>query len=501
MWLPFESRLLLATAAAVVPSSRRSEWRREWEAELWCWMQGLPNAGRSLLERVQLAIHCCGAMSDAMCIRRADDGFGTRLQRLAGTPGMWVAAAVLGLVALALATGGFRHTRQALIKGPIPDAAGTAVLSQSSPFMGGRFGVPARKVDYWDRHAQTIDGAAVYVWYSSLAGRSRSDVQEVAAAKVGPTFFELLRARAGSGRVFRSTDAKGCNDCVVLGYDYWRKAFDGDPNITGRTVVVDGEPARVIGVLARDFWFLDVHPAVWTLYEPDVTWRSFPGILGGAVCNMKPGVSPLAVETELRVLAKQVKPTLSGAWVTVMPLREITARPVAMLAPAWGCLVVASLLFAVGLWVSAVLREGHSWSAARYPAFLLLKCILSLTIVMLATGEFCAAAFMSSIGGAVFAGGIASLWAALVGSAGALYLCWRDQRKRCRTCLCRLTMPVRMGYGARQLFEQSGAETVCPNGHGILFESEGGAFPPEYRWAPLDISWRDLFRPTEKTKL
>ena len=501
MWLPFESRLLLGAASVVVPSSRRSEWRREWDAELWCWMQGLPNAGHSPFERVQLAVHCYGALVDALCIRRSEDGFGARVRRIIGVPGAWIVAACLVFGALALVTGGFRHTRQALINGPVPNASRTAVLSQSSPFMGGRFGVPARKVDYWDRHAKTIDGAALYVWYSSLAGRDRADLREVSAAKVGPTFFDLLSARASAGRIFTARDARGCDGCVVLGYDYWRDAFDGDPHVVGRTIVVDGQPARVVGVVARDFWFLDVHPAVWTLYEPERTWRSFPGILGGAICRMKPGVAALTVETELRVLAKQIKPTLSGAWVTVMPLREITARPVAILAPAWIAFVLASFLFALGLWIGAVLHEGHGWSTLKYPAFLLLKAVFALTIVMLATGEFCAAAFMTSAGGVAFASGIASLWAGLVGAAGALYLCWRDQRKRCRTCLCRLTMPVRMGYGARQLFEQSGAETVCPNGHGTLFESEGGAFPPEYRWAPLDISWRDLFRTAAGTKL
>ena len=80
MWLPFESRLLLGAASVVVPSYRRREWRREWDAELWCWMQGLPNTGHSPFERLQLAAHCYGAIVDAVCIRRSEGGFESRLR-------------------------------------------------------------------------------------------------------------------------------------------------------------------------------------------------------------------------------------------------------------------------------------------------------------------------------------------------------------------------------------------------------------------------------------
>ena len=38
--------------------------------------------------------------------------------------------------------------------------------------MGGRYGVPAQKVEYWDRHAQSIEGAALYVFLFQ-SGRPR----------------------------------------------------------------------------------------------------------------------------------------------------------------------------------------------------------------------------------------------------------------------------------------------------------------------------------------
>ena len=239
---------------------------------------------------------------------------------------------------------------------------------------------------------------------------------------------------------------------------------------------------------------------VWTLYDSGVTWRSFPGVLGGAVCRLKPGVIPWEVEAELRVLARQIKPTHSGSWVTVTPLREITSRPVVILAPLWNGVTDSRRIIR-----TRSLDRGGSARRSEME-FAEISGVFSVEMCFRVHDRPVGDRRILRIGrddeygwrGArkrdrVALGG-------LVGAVGALYLCWRDQRKRCRLCLCRLVMPVRIGYGARQLFEQSGAETVCPNGHGTLFESEGGAFPPNYRWAPLDITWRDLFRTPAKTK-
>jgi hypothetical protein len=70
----------------------------------------------------------------------------------------------------------------------------------------------------------------------------------------------------------------------------------------------------------------------------------------------------------------------------------------------------------------------------------------------------------------------------------------RDQRRRCPTCLRRLTSPVRIGHSAGTLLEWFGAEYVCPEGHGVLHEPE--LIRSSYcstKWVRFDASWRELF--------
>lgn len=468
MNLPPESKLLLDAASAIVPAAQRADWRREWLAEIWWWMEGQPDAGRAPAERVQLAYRCLGAFSDAFQLRMEEMDLAPRVAQVVGGPWFCLAGFGFLIAALALASGGFRHTRRALTGAPFPAAGRLAVLAQSVPFMGGRYGVPAATVAYWNETAHDIEGAAVYVAYHSVAATPFAGPHEVAGAKVGPGFFSILGVPGVPKQL--------CGDCVVLGYDFWKSELHGDRYITGKIISVDGQPMRVAGVLPRRFWFLDSRPAVWSAYDPATTWPGYPNPLMGAICRVKPGVSPASARTELRTLASRVQPRRSGIFVDLESLDQIAQRPVTILAPIW--IVFLGLAFAG----SGIAR---SWFAAA-------KSTLGLILVLLSAMELGGSGFGTTASGNDLTAGIAPLWLLSVGSLLVLGWSWSDQRKRCRTCLCRLSMPVHIGSGARMLLEEAGTEVVCANGHGTLFTSDG-IEQPETRWHELDGSWQDIF--------
>ena len=64
----------------------------------------------------------------------------------------------------------------------------------------------------------------------------------------------MLGARAALGRLFGPEDAApGTGGTAVLGHATWMRRFGGDPTAVGRTLVLNGEPYQVIGVLAEGF--------------------------------------------------------------------------------------------------------------------------------------------------------------------------------------------------------------------------------------------------------
>ena len=88
--------------------------------------------------------------------------------------------------------------------------------------------------------------------------------------------------------------------------------------------------------------------------------------------------------------------------------------------------------------------------------------------------------------------GVIAVW--LIG-AGLLSWAIRDQKRRCRTCLRNLVMPVAGGSWSNMLqLGRPNTEWICPFGHGTLRIEEvqiTGKAPPD--WQPHgDDIWKEL---------
>jgi hypothetical protein len=82
------------------------------------------------------------------------------------------------------------------------------------------------------------------------------------------------------------------------------------------------------------------------------------------------------------------------------------------------------------------------------------------------------------------------LWLA---GAGLFYLAAWDQRRRCRTCLRRLRMPINRGdFGHAMLFGPPRLESICPFGHGTLNEPEAHISVAEEEWREHTDMWKEL---------
>ncbi len=79
--------------------------------------------------------------------------------------------------------------------------------------------------------------------------------ERVAARMVSGNFFSVLGIDAVQGRVFReeADGPPGSAPVVVISYAYWRRQFNRDPNVIGRTLRVNGFPLTIIGVMPQQF--------------------------------------------------------------------------------------------------------------------------------------------------------------------------------------------------------------------------------------------------------
>jgi hypothetical protein len=85
---------------------------------------------------------------------------------------------------------------------------------------------------------------------------SQSGHNERASAElVSGTYFPVLGVRAALGRLFTPAEDRTRSGAplAVLGYDYWKTRFAGDPSVIGREILVNDHKLTVVGVSQPGF--------------------------------------------------------------------------------------------------------------------------------------------------------------------------------------------------------------------------------------------------------
>lgn len=93
---------------------------------------------------------------------------------------------------------------------------------------------------------------------SAYTVTGNGEPQRVRGLEITEGFLPTLRVPPLAGRAFTAKDMEmGSPEIVMLSYGYWQKRFGGAPDAVGRNLTIDGQPREIVGVLPRDFRFLD----------------------------------------------------------------------------------------------------------------------------------------------------------------------------------------------------------------------------------------------------
>ncbi len=117
--------------------------------------------------------------------------------------------------------------------------------------------LPCSAPDYIDYRDQTRTLENVAAFYNeSYTLTTPTGSERVSGAAVSANLFPLLGISPLHGRVFITTeDQFGHDNVIVLSYGAWERRFGSDPNVLGKTLVLDQKPHQVIGVMPREFEF------------------------------------------------------------------------------------------------------------------------------------------------------------------------------------------------------------------------------------------------------
>ena len=208
----------------------------------------------------------------------------------------------------------FSVTDAALIKPlPFPDAQRLASLYER--WQGDLDSLaPAYYLDYRSE-AKSFEDLTAYRHDSfNLGGENRPE--RVLGAVVTPNFFAALAVPPQLGRTLDPVqDKPGGTRTVVLSYSLWKRRYAGSADVIGRSVLVDGEPAIIVGVMPASFTFPD-NAGMWAaarfqvpehplrpLMDPSMSRSShYFDIIG----RLKRGVTIHQAQAEVDVIARRL---------------------------------------------------------------------------------------------------------------------------------------------------------------------------------------------------
>ena len=182
-------------------------------------------------------------------------------------------------------------------------------------------------VDY-RQEAHALEDVAAWSRQSVTVGGPGAEPERVVAASVSANLFSLLRVSPSAGRTFTDEeDRPKAPPVAVLSTGYWRSHFAGDPTVVGRTVLMNGVPTTIVGIMPEGFAFPGTTTRIWIPLGID---PANPGNRQGhsirAIGRLAPGASIETARAELRTIMSAWKaryPAIhTGHYLFVRPMLE-----------------------------------------------------------------------------------------------------------------------------------------------------------------------------------
>ena len=227
------------------------------------------------------------------------------LRQLRKNPGFAVTAILIIALGIASSVAIFAFVDAALIQ-PLPyqDPARLVQLFESIP-LGPRFHLSYPDYLDWKRDNKVFRSLNVFAPYGFMM-KTPDGLRQTDGARVSDGFFRTLGVKPILGRDFYyGEDRPEAPRTTLLTYGTWQKRYGGSPNVLGQSVVLDGDPYLIIGVLPRDFSFAPAEPAdFWAILKPN-SCRGCHGLFG--VARLKDGVTFSQAFADIKAVAQQLE--------------------------------------------------------------------------------------------------------------------------------------------------------------------------------------------------
>ena len=207
------------------------------------------------------------------------------------------------------------------------------------------FGLGARDVGMSQPEWQDLQRSGIFeyvspTWFDENNLTGSEQPARVRLLIVAPNYFELLRVKPQLGRGFDPRDySPGFVGEIVISDSLWRRAFGADPHILDRSVRMDTDLYRIVGVMPPGFdapgrtaeernveiWAATSFYGAPMADHPRRSGRNLPT----AIARLKPGLSIAAAQKHIDALVDSLRRQFSAdypehnAWqIRLVPLKD-----------------------------------------------------------------------------------------------------------------------------------------------------------------------------------
>jgi predicted permease len=179
------------------------------------------------------------------------------LRGLAKTPGF----TVIAIATLALAIGANSAVFSlinALLVRPLPYQQPSRLVLIWERFAAqGLERIPVSPPEYLDLEKELQSSTHIAAFNYQTFNLGGGDLPErISGAIVSPALFPLLGVEPIKGRTFaREEQGQGHDDVIVISERLWKRRFNSDPSLVGKSLLLNGRSYTVIGVMPARFEF------------------------------------------------------------------------------------------------------------------------------------------------------------------------------------------------------------------------------------------------------
>jgi predicted permease len=188
-------------------------------------------------------------------------------------------------------------------------------------------------VEQWRRQSQSVADMATFDSVSTVL-TGADGVEQIAGASISPNLLPLLGVQPSLGRGFSTEEAEERQRLILISHRFWQARFAGSHAALGATVVLNGAPSQIIGILPTDFRVASFDADVWEVHPTHHSVRGAQTWF--VIARLRPGVTFDQAQAEMSAIARRLNDQLPVAertqGVTLVPLSLDMVGPQSRLA-------------------------------------------------------------------------------------------------------------------------------------------------------------------------